>query len=169
MYEKIRRTHSRSGSKNGLLGVVLAVCLIVTAVLVGMVWQACRYQLDYRKFVSDLSNSTAYAYKHNSLTITMDGQTYPAEQENIHRIYSRMINAGPGRPGKAPASAPEASLEYGDGSFAELWNVKVENSSTDREIGLFIRYVNQDGESYAYDSDRLELLVLPIERLDNLP
>lgn len=169
MYENIRRTADRSGPKNRPLVIVLAICLVATAVLAGMVWQACRYQVLCRNFVSDLSNSTTYAYEHNSLTITMDGQTYPAARENIHRIYSRIANAGPGRPGKAPTSAPDASLEYGDGSFMDLWTVKMEKSSADREYGLFIHYVDQAGETYAYDSDRLELLVLPIEPWDNLP
>ena len=48
-------------------------------------------------------------------------------------------------------------LEYGDGSFLQLWSVKLVNSSTDREYGLFLRYVNQQGKSYAYDTDRISL------------
>lgn len=37
----------------------------------------------------------------------------------------------------------------------KLWNVKLVNSSTDREYGPFILYTNQEGEDYAYDTDQI--------------
>ena len=55
------------------------------------------------------------------------------------------------RLGAVPDEEPDVVLEYGDGSFLQLWSVKLVNSSTGREYGLFLRYVNQQGQSYAYD------------------
>jgi len=49
----------------------------------------------------------------------------------------------------------------------ELWTVKLVNPTRDREYGLFIRYVNQEGKAYSYDSDKLEITMLQLESWKN--
>ena len=67
------------------------------------------------------------------------------------------MSAGAGRLGKAPEEAPAAVLDYGDGSRMEFWSVKLVNPSNGREYGLFLRYTNQEGQTYAFDTDQSSL------------
>ena len=48
-------------------------------------------------------------------------------------------------------------LVYGDGSRMEFWSVKLKNPSNGREYGLFLRYTNQEGQIYAFDTDQSSL------------
>ncbi len=109
------------------------------------------------RFVGDLSDSTTYAYQHDCLRAELDGQSVQVSGDELYQIYAVISNAGPGRLGWAPEEAPAALLDYGDGSYMQLWSVKLDNSSTSREYGLFLRYVDQEGRAYAYATDQLSL------------
>ena len=39
----------------------------------------------------------------------------------------------------------------------ELWSVKLKNPSNGREYGLFLRYTNQGGQTYAFDTNQSSL------------
>jgi len=166
MYEKVRRRSRRE--KNGPLVTAIAICLaVVVFCLVMAYWWGFRYRAKYSSYVSDLSRSTVYAYNHDSLIITMDGESYPAARENIHEIYSRITNVGYGRVGTPPDRAPDALLEYGNFTRLELWSIVPENTTNTRASGLLIRFTDHTGETYAYDTDRLELALLPLEQREN--
>lgn len=155
LYEQVKGGRKPKG--NQLLWMILAVCLVLLGIAIALILWSCRYQLRYRAFVSDLSNSTVYASKNHCLRAESDGQTVRLSTENAYKVYVEIVSAGPGRLGKAPGEEPAAVLDYGDGSRVEFWSVKLVNSSTDREYGLFLRYTSQEGKTYAYDTDRVSL------------
>lgn len=166
MYEKIRKeTKPRKGFP---MVVWIALCLVILGGIVGLIGWAGGYVVGFRYFVGDLSNSTHYAYENQSLTVQSEGEEYAILPENIYHIYTRITSAGSGRLGKAPAAPPEMVLDYGDGSYMELWMVELVNSSNGRAYGLFINYVNQKGRSYSYDTDKLTLSLLPLEKEENI-
>ena len=44
-------------------------------------------------------------------------------------------------------------LDYGDGAVLELWPYHLPDSS-DRSEGIFVRFVNPEGKTYTYYTDR---------------
>lgn len=167
MYEKIRYTNRIKG--NGPLYIWVLVCLLVFALVFGVIGWAVMNTLNFRAFVSDFSNSTTYAYRNHCLTAVTGEGEYPVTEDNLYVIYTRITNAGAGRVSDPPSQPPEAVLHYGDGSYMELWTVELVNPSNSRKYGLFISYVNPDGERYSYDTDQLELGVLPLSEYQNRP
>lgn len=156
MYEQVRAYH-RPRWGNGPLVAGLLVCAVIFALILGLIGFAGWYQLRFRAFVGNLSDSTTYAYQHDCLRAELDGQSVQVSGDELYQIYAVISNAGPGRLGWAPEEAPAALLDYGDGSYMQLWSVKLDNSSTSREYGLFLRYVDQEGRAYAYATDQLSL------------
>lgn len=138
--------------------------VLVTAVVVGLFVWAWKYQADYRDFVADFSNSTYHAYHQNSLRIEKDGKTYSIRQDNVYPIYAGITARGSGRVGKPPEKTPDAVLTYGDGAVMQLWEVALEKGN----MGLFISFVDPEGERYSYDAE-MQLQVLPIEDYENTP
>ena len=147
----------RRPGKDPALWLLITVCVLVFGLVITPILWSCRFQLRYRDFISDLSNSTVYAYEHNGLRAEFDGQEVRISAENIYKVYAEIVNAGPGRLGKAPGEAPAAVLDYGDGSRMEFWSVKLVNPSNSREYGLFLCYTSREGETYAYDTDHSSL------------
>lgn len=78
MYENVRRSADRPIRRNRPLAIALAACIALTAALVALIWWACRYQVTYRNYLSDLSNSTVYAYDSDQLELLM----LPVEPED---------------------------------------------------------------------------------------
>lgn len=155
MYERIKAYRRPRG--NGPLWLGLLACLLIIAVVIGLIAWAYWYQMRFRAFVRDLSDSTVYAYEHDCLRAEVDGQSVQVSAEYAYAIYADISTAGPGRIDTAPDEAPAAVLDYGDGSRMEVWSVKLVNSSTDLEYGLFVRYTDREGGTYAYDTDQLPL------------
>lgn len=166
MYESVKRRKIYGANLPLLLWLV--PCVLVTAMVVGLFAWAWKYQTDYRKFLTDFSNSTYHAYTHDSLLVQKDGESYSILTENVYPIYAGITSRGSGRVGKPPEEEPEAVLSYGDGSYMELWTVELKNSTNGLTHGLFVSYVNQEGERYSYDSDMLKIQILPIEASDNI-
>ena len=155
MYQQLR---SQPGHrKDRGLWLALAICLLVLLLAAAPIPWSCWHQLRYRDFISDLSNSTVYAYEHEGLVAELDGEPVRILPETVYTIYGEIISAGPGRLGKAPEEAPAAVLDYGDGSRMEFWSVKLKTPSNGREYGLFLRYTNQGGQTYAFDTDQSSL------------
>lgn len=155
MYQAVQRYRNSKGNRS--LWLWLAACLLVCAVVIGVMIWGYWFQMRFRAFVSDLSDSTTYAYRNDCLRAEIDGVSVRVTGENMYQIYNAIVSAGPGRLGSAPDEAPAALLDYGDGSRMEVWSVRLVNSSTDLEYGLFLRYTGPEGSVYAYDTDQLAL------------
>lgn len=153
MYARVQ-TNRRSKRDIGLW-VALAACVLVLLLCIApMVW-GCWYQLRFRAFVSELSDCTVYAYENDCLSLETGGQTLLLDGEEGYNLYRRLCDAGPGRLGSVPQEAPAAVVDYGNGAAMELWSVKLVNSGTNREYGLFLCYTSPAGEQFAYDTDQL--------------
>ncbi len=167
MYESVKR-RKRNGANLPLL-MWLIPCLLAIALVIGLFAWGWKYHTDYRNYLTDFSNSTHYAYIHNSLQVEQDGESHTVLRENMYTIYAAITSRGSGRIRKPPKEPPEAVLTFGDGSYMELWTVEIKNATNGVTHGLLVSYVNTEGERYSYDSDRLKMQILPIEREDNIP
>ena len=76
----------------------------------------------------------------------------------------RLINvAGAGRTGEAPADPPLITIDYGDGTTLDIWQVPLENPANDWTDGPFFRCTFPGGRTYGYDTDQI-----PMTRLTRL-
>lgn len=167
MYESVKQ--KKVYGRNLPLLAWLIPCLLAMALVVGLFAWGWKYHTDYRSFLTDYSNSTRYAYLHNSMQVEMDGESHNVLRENMYTIYAAITSRGSGRTRRPPKEPPEAVLTFGDGSYMELWMVEIKNATNGVTHGLLVSYVNTEGERYSYDSDRLKMQILPIEHEDNIP
>lgn len=153
MYARVRT--DRRPRKDIGIWLAAAVCVLVLLLCIAPIVWGSWYQLRFRTFVSELSDSTVYAYEHDCLSLETGEQTRPLDAEEGYALYRRLCDAGPGRLGRVPEADPAAVVEYGNGAVLRFWSVKLVNPGTEREYGLFLCYTSPTGEQFAYDTDQL--------------
>ena len=166
MYEDITAEKTKSAGNRKLVlyaSISVAVLLFVTALLLG----GYLYYGSFRTFVADFSHSTSVTYRKGSVTVTTETETFTLSDENVYFVYNSIVNAGRGRLGQPPERKADAVLQYQFGGTLELWEVELDDRQSRRDHGLFLRFTDLDGETYAYDTDRLTLDRLPLQQKDN--
>lgn len=143
MYEQVeaRQKHEKGWMFRILL--TLAVSLLVFGVVI-LSWSV-RYHVQYRDFVSRLSNSVTYAYSHHSLRGDA-GEDAPVwvRGENVYQLYNYILVNGEGRVIRnLPETPPGIDLDFGDGSNLKVW---------DGESGGAILCYTDDAGQYAFVS-----------------
>ena len=159
MYETVKSSPRTQPADRTLIGGIL-LCAVLFAVVAAMVIWSCWYQLRFQQFVSDLSDSTVYAYQNGGLQMEAAGKQVQIEGDLVYEVYQAVAFDGAGRLAERPERAPDAVLTYGDGSLLELWDMELEGYQSDTAEGVLLRYVDQSGVSYCYDTDGLRLDVL---------
>lgn len=136
---------------------VLSVLLLVT-VIIPITWGAW-YRRQFYCFVSDLSESTIYAYRHVCLKTTWQGEPKVVSNTGIYGPYRILSAAGTGKPTSSlPDYPPDVLLDYGDGSSLSFWTTDVDaTQDLARTEGLLVHYVNQLGEPFTYRTDSITL------------
>ena len=114
-------------------------------------------QRDHDRFIrcmSDISSSTTYAFsgKFTSLRARVDGQDLRITQENGYALYGKLFNMNATFSRDVPKE-DSLRLDYGDGAVLELWPYHLPDGS-DRSEGIFVRFVNPEGKTYTYYTDR---------------
>lgn len=126
------------------------------------VW-ACRYQLQYRACFSALTDATRHARGSGAFTVTVDGAAVSADANDLSDLLRLISMAGAGRTGTAPADPPLITVDYGDGTTLDIWQVPLENPANDWTEGPFFRCTFPGGKTYGYDTDQI-----PMTRLTRL-
>ena len=131
---------------------VFAVALVTVLGLV-----ISKPQRDHDRFVqcmSEISSSTTYALarKHTNLQAQVDGQSLRITQENGYALYGKLFNMNATFSRDVPKE-DSLRLDYGDGAVLELWPYHLPDGS-DRSEGIFVRFVNPEGITYTYYTDR---------------
>lgn len=138
----------------------LALSVLVAVVLLGAVVASFGYifwyQLRFRAFWSDLSNSTVYAYEQGGASASLHGAAALVQGQDLYDVYTVVVGAGTGKlQGSVPQAGPDIALDYGDGSLLELWEAPVENGI--RSIGVLLRYTSQQGKTFIFDTDQFTI------------
>lgn len=162
MYESVRAGR-RARPKAGLLAAVLA-CVAVLAAGTSLIVYSCWYQLRFRQFLSDLSNSTVYAYRNDGLQLTVEGRTVRVEGDPVYAAFQAVADNEMGRMTGPPEREPDAVMTYGDGASLELWDVMLEGyetalpggRQTGEVRGVALRYTDPEGGTYCYDTDQID-------------
>ena len=132
--------------------IMAALGVLFAGVIVSTVW-FLGYHGRFTKFVGNLSASTTYAYNNDSLTATIDGKTFRVSDDNMYGLFGYLSLNNSGREsGKVPEGEP-VTLDYGDGSMLELWDIPAEGG----RHYMFVQYTDIDGGIYSYISYKTTL------------
>ena len=135
-------------------GIVLLLVLPVVAVFI----RSALYLSSFQTFVSELSDATVYAFQDEGIQVTdREGERYSVRGKAIYVPYSLISQAGPGQPQRTPPDQACVTLEYGDGSRLQLWEVPVRNSRRSARYGMLICFESAAGERFLYDTDMVRL------------
>ena len=155
MYEQIRQ--NRRHRRGKWLYVLLISCLLLCGVTVAMVAHVLAQEHDFKQYIADFSSSTSHAYSQGYLLASLEGRQRQITGDDVHSLYNLIVNCRGIKEQKRPQSQPEVTIDFGDNSQMAFWASKLENSTNGREYGLLIWYQNQEGDTYCYDTDRLDI------------
>lgn len=166
MYEEIS-AKKKKAADNRKLVVWVSLCVFILILVTTLLIGGYLYYSSFRGFVGEFSKTTSIAYRKGAVQVTTQTEKFYLTEENVYYVYNSVVNAGRGRLGEAPQWEPDAVLRYPYGETLELWTVKLDLDTSRREYGLFLRFTNVIGETYAYDTDRLALDMLPLNAKEN--
>ncbi len=133
----------------------VALCCALFLLFGALTFWACRHQLRFKSFFSELTDSTRYARHSGAFRVTVNGKQTDAVIDDLSELLACIGDAGAGRTDAAPEEAPYAVIDYGDGTTLEIWQVELVNPSNSWTEGPFFRYTNAEGKPYSYDTDQL--------------
>lgn len=162
LYDAVDRSGPGRKKEKTLRKPLLIVAAVFAAVIALGVW-ACRYQLQYRACFSALTDATRHARGSGAFTVTVDGAAVSADANDLSDLLRLISMAGAGRTGTAPADPPLITVDYGDGTTLDIWQVPLENPANDWTEGPFFRCTFPGGRTYGYDTDQI-----PMTRLTRL-
>lgn len=162
LYDAVDRSGPGRKKEKALRKPLLIVAAVFAAVIALGVW-ACRYQLQYRACFSALTDATRHARGSGAFTVTVDGAAVSADANDLSDLLRLISMAGAGRTGTAPADPPLITVDYGDGTTLDIWQVPLENPANDWTEGPFFRCTFPGGKTYGYDTDQI-----PMTRLTRL-
>ena len=162
LYDAVDRSGPGRKKEKTLRKPLLIAAAVFAAVIALGVW-ACRYQLQYRACFSALTDATRHARGSGAFTVTVDGAAASADANDLSELLRLISMAGAGRTGTAPADPPLITVDYGDGTTLDIWQVPLENPANDWTEGPFFRCTFPGGKTYGYDTDQI-----PMTRLTRL-
>ena len=162
LYDAVNRGGAGRKKEKTLRRPLLIAAAVFAAVIALGVW-ACRYQLQYRACFSALTDATRHARGSGAFTVTVDGAAASADANDLSDLLRLISMAGAGRTGTAPADPPLITVDYGDGTTLDIWQVPLENPANDWTEGPFFRCTFPGGKTYGYDTDQI-----PMTRLTRL-
>ncbi len=162
LYDAVDRSGPGRKKEKTLRKPLLIAAAVFAAVIALGVW-ACRYQLQYRACFSALTDATRHARGSGAFTVTVDGTAVSADANDLSDLLRLISMAGAGRTGTAPADPPLITVDYGDGTTLDIWQVPLENPANDWTEGPFFRCTFPGGKTYGYDTDQI-----PMTRLTRL-
>ena len=156
MYEQVET--KRMGKKGWLLRVLLPIAVAVMLISsIVLIW-AVQYHVQYRNFVSRLSDSVTYAYSHHTLHGDA-GEAQPVwvKGENVYHLYNYIVVSREGKViRKLPVTEPGIDLDFGDGSNLKAW---------DSESGSAILCYTDDAGQYAFVAKSVSMETMQVNFL----
>ena len=160
-YEKIRRDNKPSCDIT-FISIVTSLLVITAFLFISVIYlMGCNRR--FLTFISNLSNSTTYAYEHESLTAEINGKTYKISDKNMYCIYAYKAFSKSGRESRKLPEGTPVVLDYGDGAVLKLWDLPDDQSITGHI--LFICYTNPSGYNFSYINYKMNMETMLIRYL----
>ncbi len=162
LYDSITKKNTKPPFDIPLTAIITLLPLSALAMLISVIFlMNCNRR--FLAFVSDLSNSTTYAYQHESLTAMADGCSYKISGKNMYGIYTYIAMGKSGRESKKTPDGEPVVLSYGDGSTLKLWDLP--DPQEENRHNLFIHYTDKEGNVFSYINYRMTLETMMIRYL----
>ena len=159
LYDAVDRNGPNRKGEKTLRKPLLIVAILFVAFAALVLW-TLRYQLQYRACFSALTDATRSARRTGAFTVTVDGTAVSADANDLSDLLRLISMAGAGRTGTAPADPPLITVDYGDGTTLDIWQVPLENPANDWTEGPFFRCTFPGGKTYGYDTDQIPMSTL---------
>ncbi len=145
-----------------LITIITSLLLVSITLFLSVIYlMGCNRR--FLAFISDLSNSTTYAYEHESLIADVDNRLYKISDKNMYGIFAYIAFSKSGREsGKLPEGNP-VILDYGDGSVLKLWDLP-DDQSVSGHI-LFLSYTDPEGKDFSYINYKMTMETMMIRYL----
>ncbi|MBO4935102.1 MAG: hypothetical protein J5441_08075 [Clostridia bacterium] len=155
MYEFVQNSKNKRKGKRRVewkIAVLIAVAVAILAVIGGLLWRNMTAGRRFSEFCGKLSESTTYAYEHDSAAVEDADGIYGLTTENLYELYQCVCVYGPGKERRSAPEGDGVTVTYGNGSSLKL--VKV-GEGKDEE--LFFCYSDADGYSHVFRGENVRL------------
>lgn len=155
MYEFVQNSKNKRKGKRRVewkITALIALAVVILAVIGGLIWSKMTAGQRFSKFCGKLSESTTYAYDHDSAAVGDAEGEYKLTGENLYELYQCVCVYGPGRERRSVPKGDGVTVTYGNGASLKL--VKVGEG---REEELFFCYSDADGYSYVFRGENVKL------------
>ena len=155
MYEFVHNSkNARKGKrrKEWKIAVLIAVAVAILGCIGGLLWKNMTAGRRFSEFCGKLSESTTYAYAHESALVENGGETYKLTEENVYELYQCVCVYGPGRERGSTPKGETVAVTYGNGAVLKL--VKVGEGSDEE---LYFCYSDSDGYSHVFRGENVRL------------
>lgn len=156
LYDAVDRNGPNRKKQKTLRKPLLIVAVLFVAFAALTLW-ICRYQLQYRAYFSALTDATRSARSTGAFTVTVDGAAVSADADALSDLLGLLNMAGAGRTGDAPTDPPLITIDYGDGTVLDIWEVPLVNPANNWTDGPFFRCTFPSGKTYGYDTDQIPM------------
>lgn len=158
LYAKVTRTKGPDQPSKRRRGagiyIALVCAVIVLIVLFLILLRVFSLRPQFSDFVADLSNSTSFTYRRDTLRAEFDGQTVSITGENAYAVYNTLTVRTPsGFLRSVPDGEPDITLDYGNGSILRLWA----SDRAGRPYGIRLSFTSGDGDQYLFRMDSVDM------------
>ena len=153
MYEKVMPPREHRRDRMLITWIVLAA-VFFTVVLIPIVG-AARYQRSFQKFVLELTEDIRFARRNASAQSLGEGGIMEVSEDAMERLFSFLVDAGPGKPQKEPPDSELVTLYFGNGASISFRYTEITEETRRNDDGTYVAYTSADGREYVYDNDLL--------------
>ena len=109
----------------------------------------------YHRFIQDLGSSMMYAREHDTLEMTIDGETRTDQMDKAEQLYQLISDTGMGSPLSELPDGEPLTLTFGDGSALQVFPTTINEADGTTADGAIISYTSLDGNVFSYDTDKI--------------
>ena len=162
MHEQIRKTKVKERKGRDLplwVGLAVSVALLLSVIIPVII--GARAQNLYHTVMREMSQSVFYSRNHASAWIYVGEERQFQRADVTSGLLVMIADAGAGKPQKELPDTESVRIEFGDGASLQIWYAKVKgNYGGQPEDGLFLSYVNPEGERWSYTTHYLDAKTL---------
>lgn len=165
LYDAVERHKKERRARGGTLWVPIVIAAVLLAVAAYPIVTTVRAEHRYQYYTGSFTESVLYAGEHDSMTVTLDGESDLGDEGELQQLYSLLIAAGKGTERKTVPEDGGLLVTFGDGSTLEAWYTDVQGAIRYSDCTA-IRYTDASGWQYCYETRfvRYSLLLIGLGR-----
>ena len=158
MYEFVQNSENKRKGKRRAewkVAVLIAVAVAIILSIGGVLWWNISTGRRFSTMCGKLSDSTTYAYEHDSAAVEDHEGVYKLTEENLYELYQCVCVYGPGKQSLREPEGETLTVTYGNGASLRLIEV-----GEGLESELYFCYSDPDGYSHIFHTREASLSYL---------